>query len=1184
MPHLEQQLHQASARLNRWQAFRLGGWCLAGLLGTWFVAGLVDLWLRPETPPERWLLALPFFFMILSGSFLVGQAWCRTRPAAAIAARLEQTFPELDNRLINHVLLASAPTGTAWQAAYLQEPLPSLGALPWKRVQDRPGLKRAWLAAAGALLLLFMPPAIGSWAAWTTSLARVAAPWAEIAPWAWARLAEVKPGATTINQGEILEITGRATGLPEQEIRLEIRSRDGARRDLGIPMPPAGQGFHFRLAGMASDFDYRIRAGDAAPSPRYPVTVLPPPALSSVLVKILPPPGAAAPAGETEALKQRLSIPQYASVELAIRTNRPAAAVTLSGEGLPTLPLARTTDGAWSGRLQVAAGHEFRIAAETSPVKIAESLPFSLENDQPPLLRIVYPAAAAALGPGAVPEIRFEAADDRGLKQVFVESVAVGTPEAQRGETLQGWKDGGKVVKGTWKGTLAGIQPGRVLRVVAEDNCASGTAQRTVSRPIVFSPASARQLLDQERRDLAALRDSLEQLIERQKANLARSVRQLGEVPRDPLKEWGGIRDEQQELRDGVGRLLALSTPILDAVQPILETAWKGPMLDVVGSLEKLPNGDVPARRQTGQLVLDQQRRILDMLLRAEAALAEAARHQQAVSLLALLDGLAKEQQAILDGTKAIPAKGKVPEALPGRQDKLAGDLASFVEACRQTARDAQGAERDFAPVVLSVADRADALRIKPAMLAAAEALEQQAAAEALRSEGQALDGLKELQALMGRWQAANAAKSAAQMVAALRDAKEKMEQMVSTQDKLVKELRATSSQADKSRGEFKEFDADYREAKRELADQALKVANDLQALPELPVGNKLVEDLYQTYEEMKQAAGSESAPVSELGLQKEDWILDELKKEQARLDDMEMWMVSKPDNVKRNIENFDLQEMPKIAMTDMPDSLQDIIGDLMEQEEELSKQADDSTGNQGTADLPAGWGIAEGEFTSYGAKGMSGNERPEHKDQDGRSGIGREGMSDGEAVEAAGSIKEGDKQIDKRMTRDSSQGGQIKEESDAKAVATGGGKLGGTAEERGMSGPGPRRDAPTDQPSLLGAQDQLRRQAEAIYARASLGHLRTGQLGKAISHMRQAEDALNGGLPIRQVRELQRRAVGSLQATQADLDAGLSSVSLGRAARPDSPGTGVSAGAEETPAGYQDMVSEYFKALGDQP
>jgi hypothetical protein len=151
--------------------------------------------------------------------------------------------------------------------------------------------------------------------------------------------------------------------------------------------------------------------------------------------------------------------------------------------------------------------------------------------------------------------------------------------------------------------------------------------------------------------------------------------------------------------------------------------------------------------------------------------------------------------------------------------------------------------------------------------------------------------------------------------------------------------------------------------------------------------------------------------------------------------------------------------------------------------------------------------------------------------------------------------------------------------------VATGGGKQSGYSEEKGMAGgTGPRRDAATPQGSLLGLQALLRRDAEATYGKASLMHIRTGALDDAVTSMRQAEDALRRGLPIRQVTEFQRRALAALRRTQSELggagyaDADLSGSS---AARPQEQ---IAASADEAPPQYRQLVSEYFKALSEGP
>jgi hypothetical protein len=230
---------------------------------------------------------------------------------------------------------------------------------------------------------------------------------------------------------------------------------------------------------------------------------------------------------------------------------------------------------------------------------------------------------------------------------------------------------------------------------------------------------------------------------------------------------------------------------------------------------------------------------------------------------------------------------------------------------------------------------------------------------------------------------------------------------------------------------------------------------------------------------------------------------------------------------------------------------------------------------------MPAGWDTMEGEYANFSGKGKSANTEPNHKDQDGRSLVGRQGMSDGETVAGSGKINKGDDNLDKRITRDKSQSGQVQEDGHSKAKATGGGKSSGYGDEKGMAGQGPRRDSTVNKPSELGQQVLLRRNAEAVFAQANLQHLRTGQLNKAIKHMRQAEDALVKGLPIQEVSEFQRRAVAALKATQVELSSGFTKQSVQNAAATARLDDQFASTADEAPTQYRDLVAEYFKTLG---
>ena len=244
--------------------------------------------------------------------------------------------------------------------------------------------------------------------------------------------------------------------------------------------------------------------------------------------------------------------------------------------------------------------------------------------------------------------------------------------------------------------------------------------------------------------------------------------------------------------------------------------------------------------------------------------------------------------------------------------------------------------------------------------------------------------------------------------------------------------------------------------------------------------------------------------------------------------------------------------------------------------------ESDDSATNQGSADMAAGWGIAEGEFANFSAKGKSGNERPDHKDQDGRSLVGRQGMADGETVAGSGKINEGDNNIEARRTQDSPQSGQVQEEGHADAKATGGGKGSGYSDRLGMSGTGPREDAKTQARSELGLQAMLRRNAEALYAKASMAHIRTGNLDEAVRAMRQAEDAMRNGASIREVREYQRRAAAALAQTKGDLGPGVFTPVMAADAGMPVIGAQEASTADDAPPAYRDLVSEYFRSLSE--
>ena len=188
------------------------------------------------------------------------------------------------------------------------------------------------------------------------------------------------------------------------------------------------------------------------------------------------------------------------------------------------------------------------------------------------------------------------------------------------------------------------------------------------------------------------------------------------------------------------------------------------------------------------------------------------------------------------------------------------------------------------------------------------------------------------------------------------------------------------------------------------------------------------------------QAAAGELKP-SEIAVQKEESLLEDMEKAAQTAADMEMWLPDKNETTKWLMENFDLTEMPEIPNLPLPDAFTDLVGDLLKEQEGLAEQVQDAASNNAFAVNPAnGWEVADGPMPGFNAQGKSGNTPPNKNEQTGRSSGGREGMSSGEMVNQRADLLEGSA-TDARRTNDPMQKGQVKDDGPAAdAKATGGG------------------------------------------------------------------------------------------------------------------------------------------------
>ena len=109
-----------------------------------------------------------------------------------------------------------------------------------------------------------------------------------------------------------------------------------------------------------------------------------------------------------------------------------------------------------------------------------------------------------------------------------------------------------------------------------------------------------------------------------------------------------------------------------------------------------------------------------------------------------------------------------------------------------------------------------------------------------------------------------------------------------------------------------------------------------------------------------------------------------------ARRAQAQKWSIEDPTGGQTNVEQ---PELPK--------ELSNLVGDLLEQEEDLFDQMEDQTSKyNGSGDKGIGWDAGDGPIANMNAQGVTGNRLPGKNEEGGRSGEGRQGKSSGEFVE----------------------------------------------------------------------------------------------------------------------------------------------------------------------------------------
>ena len=410
-----------------------------------------------------------------------------------------------------------------------------------------------------------------------------------------------------------------------------------------------------------------------------------------------------------------------------------------------------------------------------------------------------------------------------------------------------------------------------------------------------------------------------------------------------------------------------------------------------------------------------------------------------------------------------------------------------------------------------------------------------------------------------------------------LHDMKDDLQQFVREQEKV---LERSKTLLDKRPEDLtKEEEKILGDLAREEASWAKFIEEKLTDFAKLPqqdfADGAMAKELNAVFQEIDKAAKELYAKKVEMAVPQEQSGLENAKE---FVQNLERWMTNKPDYQKWLME--EPMQPADIALAELPAELEDITGDLLDKEEEMQDDVEDVTSSWlDSLDKGIGWDALDGPISDMSAKGVTGNLLPNQMEISGRSGEGRTGRSTGQMVQDS-AVGKGGRETPTRLTPSPFEPGSVKDsDKSSHGGATGGGKLSGF-DGAGLRGPA---SPPSNQnaPRLADQQAKIRQQAEALALKLRQYKLPTGDLEASVQAMKHVESSLqkHDGLGVRRAFS---RAVDALQEARQTVKAE-SSLTRERTKLPawmrDEITTGWQDGA---PRGYEEMVSEYFKALAE--
>jgi len=1191
---------------TRWRLLVLAeglGIALAAVLGLFLGAVALDNWLHLP-----WLGRLAFQVVLVAGAawlFAYRVVIPLRRPFTdeAVAVHLENQLGGTQNRLINTVQLGrQAPSQfidkvLTENTNALENGPPLERALPMKRAAQ-------WL---GAFLLLAL--AIFAYAKFfpnyfQNATARLTRPFSHIQPLTQTTL-EVAPGSVDVPLGGVVEIQMVTGGRKPGKVVIEFR-RDAGKWDKVELSPYAPDRYAHTFLDVRQSIVYFVAAGDAK-SDRFQIRPVEGPGVTGVTVLYRYP--------EYTGLADKLDktgrgdvfAPAGTQITLTFRANRPLKSANL------TLPgVVKQIDGTtfeWSGTLERAGTYQLALVDSRG---MKNSIPierdFKVQVDRLPVVEL-KPKDDFALTPDEGQPVIVSAADDFGLREI----------------RLLAWKKEGDTPKVIW--TQAGgktqqklEQPhsltvkelgaiGETWTLVAEasDFNPGKDRQHARSQPLHVKLVSTRSEVDSSLMAAVELKRGLAELIRLQQANLdlGNTIAPDFELAKVPLwtdarfaaltmKHYENAGKGQAELLTKAAALdKAMDVSLFRQIHEALDGLIQREMPLAAELLKQgLAQKELPERREKLLASLQVQPVILATL---QALLEQTANLETEIALQTVVAGLEKIlkiEQDLLSQTTSNPST-----ALADKQKEATGWLVALQKRLDETTARMSVDKVTAAKLFVDLNAAFKEKNLPPVMQAAESALRAARWPVAVQAETQTIEGLQALLTMIRN----ELAKVAEQLVTGLRDA--------------LKQAAAGSEAEASIYQALKDAEALAKEAAGERKGAPSRQAN----VPERPIGEEMLadNDIAKYVKRLQDAAKVAEAAKEEL---KNDFDPDKQRamaeKIQSHRDPKEIdptkYHLADKKGAPRNqdwsaFENA--QGGPKSILTDpKPDDMEDLIGDLIQDEEKLRDKMVTSfmqmntdlkdTGAVGDLDSPMG---------NYAMRGKTGNQMPQATNIGGRSRSGRQGPTFGEmgvskAKDMAGrpgegmntpdqkgyvqeEKVEGDKGADPSTATGGKHAGQ-----DAQEGEVGKPRAGDAAQYQGIAasdiiheGKGtPDIDVSTEalKRDLASRQAQLVKRAEEITKQFEQLFTPSADWFEGVDLMRQIEEEIRRW-PSEKLWQLQAQALEKLKRVYREITPGASydfDVGLSRSANP----LVLNPAQQSFPKPEEDALKKYYRRLAE--